>query len=372
VKRFYGLMTAVIFAIVLNGAAVSLHPETGRVAHGVGGGQIGADNRNLDGGGSGNSAIWYDAAHVAYQHMGGDGLYVALVDVNTGAVTRVPGGAAGANQVSAGGGVAAWWLGSPTGGLFTTTGFRCVECGAPVVGPDGAIAYKPQYQSNGPVNVRERDGTTWRLTDEVAWDIELLGQRRAIWRVNFEPRVLNLPTPKTLTPMGWRPRAANVGGEWWIVYFNATKGLVAHPFNSLRGYVVRGPTVGSFAHDAVGLGRTLRIAYGLNEAEQGGSVEVRDINVDTESRADLGATDPPPPPPASKIQAATVTVDRFTLTPKASLPDGTVFEFHDPSNPQLATRVRGWVEGGSIFFSLDYPGAGPNLLGRTAARRPVR
>jgi hypothetical protein len=85
--------------------------------------------------------------------------------------------------------------------------------------------------------------------------------------------------------------------------------------------------------------------------------------------------DPPkpvPPPPTPGTKQAAVQVNVFTLTKAANLPDGTVFDIVDPNNPQLGTRIRAWVQNGSIFFSIDYPGAGPGLEGETHAQRPVR
>lgn len=80
----------------------------------------------------------------------------------------------------------------------------------------------------------------------------------------------------------------------------------------------------------------------------------------------------PTPTPAPSVKPAAVQVNAFTLTKAANLPDGTVFELVDPNNPQLGTRIRAWVQNGSIFFSIDYPGAGVGLLGQTGAQRPVR
>jgi hypothetical protein len=79
----------------------------------------------------------------------------------------------------------------------------------------------------------------------------------------------------------------------------------------------------------------------------------------------------PPVQEPPQMKKCEVTVDAFTLTPAAHLPDGTVLQFHDRENPNGA-HVRVWVENGSCRMSIDYPGAGAGLKGETGARRPVR
>jgi hypothetical protein len=85
----------------------------------------------------------------------------------------------------------------------------------------------------------------------------------------------------------------------------------------------------------------------------------------------VSAPVPPPVQEPPQMKKCEVTVDAFTLTPAAHLPDGTVMQFHDRENPNGA-HVRVWVENGSCRMSIDYPGAGGGLKGETGARRPVR
>jgi hypothetical protein len=359
-----------LFLAVAMPSAVSLNPTTGRVAHGVGGAGAYLDNTALSTAGAGGTS-WVDAFTVIYQVCDGGtatGCRLETYDVRNGSRATVD--RLGANYIAAGGGVWAKWLGGPYG-LLTSTGFACAECGLIAVGPDGAVAYKPQYQSNGPFLVRERDGTSWKFSDVPAYDVQLLGQRRAIWTTAQQVFTTGIPKPTTISPAVWRPRVANVAGEWWVAYWTNERGLVVHPFTSIRGYVVR-TTPDAFSHDMIAIGRSLRVSFATNEGETPGSVVTRDINIDTEPRVDLTIVPPPPPPEPVSVKPAAVSVDKFTLTPKANLPDGTVFEIRDPNNPQLGTRVRAWVVNGSIFFSIDYPGAGAGLLGQTGARRPVR
>jgi hypothetical protein len=370
-KKFVWSLLVLALAIAAP-AAVSLNPTTGRVAHGVAGAGAYLDNTVLSTAGAGGTS-WVDANTLIYQVCDGitaTGCRLETYDVRNSARATV--NTKGANSIAAGGGVWAKW-GAGGEGVVTSTGFACLDCGLIDVGPDGALAYKPQYQSNGPFVVRERDGSEWTFSDVPAYDVQLLGARRAIWTTANVVFTAGIPKPLTISSHVWRPRVANVAGEWWVAYWTDERGLVAHPFTSTRGYVIR-TTPDAFSHDMVALGRTLRVAFATNQGEGIGSVITRDINIDTEPRVDLtiAPPPPPPPPPAPAVKAAAVTVDKFTLTPKANLPEGAVFEIHDPNNPQLGTRVRAWVVNGSIFFSIDYPGAGAGLVGQTGARRPVR
>jgi hypothetical protein len=359
-----GLYAAPADAVSINGK--------GSIAHGVGGAGAYIDATTLSTAGAGGTA-WINDDHAIYQVCDG-GCRLEEYTVSTGA--RVTVDRFGANDIQAGGGIWVKWLGcgDPTiCGVTSSTGWHCFECGLIAVGPNGEIAYKPIYQSNGPFLVREPDGSTWKFSDVPAYDVQLLGQRRVIWTTSQRVFTAGLPAPATAVPAFWRPRVVFLaGGEAWVCYFTAEEGLILHPFNDAsKGYKLRA-TPDAFKHDIAAVGpRTIRVAFATNEGETAGSIISIDVNVDTMPRVSL-AVMPPPPPPAPTVKAAAVTVDKFTLTPNAKLSDGTVFEIHDPNNPQLATRVRAWVENGSIFFSIDYPGAGPGLAGKTGARRPVR
>lgn len=205
-----------------------------------------------------------------------------------------------ANQVMAGGGVwAAWNL---RDGVYASTGLHLPESGLGDVGPEGQIAVKVHYQSAGPWDVVERDGTRWRLTDEDAVDIQLLGAahgdplrdgQRAIWRVGHAPRVRNLPTPVVLEGRNWRYRAVFWHDESWIVYFNEQWGLVAHPFHELRGFALRSGD--AFRHDATVVDGKLRVVWSTGPGELAGELGYADRTT-TDTRTDWSGTSTPPDP----------------------------------------------------------------------------
>lgn len=89
----------------------------------------------------------------------------------------------------------------------------------------------------------------------------------------------------------------------------------------------------------------------------------------------LAAAPTPVPVPAPTLgipmHPAAVVVDTFRLSAANQIADGDVIVAHDPNNA-IGTRVRAWVSNGSMFLSIDYPGAGPNLAGQTGAKRMVR
>lgn len=286
-KQFWSTILVLLCATQLH--AVSLN-DAGRVAHGVGGTTTGVDNRALAQGGGANASRWFDASHIIFQRA--DTQKLALVDT-AGVVTDAA--PMGANTVKAHGGTWAAWLAGT--GLYTSTGWLLPDAGLLDVGPDGEVAYTPVYQAGRGAVVRYRDGREVTLVgDDWVIDLELLGGTKAVWSNGIVIQTTGLPAVTMAAPRIWRPRAANVNGEWWIVYWTDTRGLIAHPFTSTRGYVVR-TTPDAFAHDAMGLGHTLRVAFATNEAESAGSIIVKDINVDTEPRVDLTPAAPPVPTP---------------------------------------------------------------------------
>jgi hypothetical protein len=69
------------------------------------------------------------------------------------------------------------------------------------------------------------------------------------------------------------------------------------------------------------------------------------------------------------LQIPQVQVDSFTLD---ELKNGKEFVGHDPQNPSIATRCRVWVENGSIYMEISYPGLGPTYVGKTGKYRAVK
>ena len=202
--------------------------------------------------------------------------------------------AGGANTTDGGGGVWAAWVGAPGGGLYISTGQHLPDAGVPSVGPDGAVAYSPNYQAGVGVDVREVSGQVWRLTNGIAYDIQLLGQGKAIWREGFRVTTHGLPTIDPPITDAYRPRAVNVNGEWWVVYYSGSLGMVARPFTSILGYAIGFGD--KFAHDAVVKNGNLWLVWAYREGEFPNDLDQMPLDL-TKPRILLVVQPPKPPDP---------------------------------------------------------------------------
>jgi hypothetical protein len=296
VHRLWLLVLAVVASLLWPPPvhAVSLN-ASGSVAHGLAGTTTSVDNRAVAAGGGGESSRWFDDTHVIYQRNAD--LALALYDTVSGATSVVD--ARGANNMRANGGVWAAWLAGT--GVFSSTGMRLPDAGLLDVGPDGAIAYTPIYQSGRGAIVRDVGGHELTL-DGGDWvvGLELLGGGRAIWTNGITIRTAGIPPVTMVAPAIWRPRAAEVGGEWWVAYWTETRGLVLHPFASPFGYVLRS-TPDAFSHDVRAIAGRLRVAFATNLGESAGSVVVIDVDLSA-PRTDLRVTAPAPPVPDAPPQ----------------------------------------------------------------------
>jgi hypothetical protein len=294
----------------------------GHVAHGRGSTGAFVDNVAFD---TGGEACWLEPGVVVYQHGGTDGWYLARYDVATSQTTRVitdpadPYYGRGANTIAGGGGVWAAWLGDGVTGLYTSTGLSLPAASLLDVGPDGAIGYKPNYQAAGGGRVEEVNGDTWALTDDTVFELQLLGERRAIWRdTGAGVQVSGLPVPVLVSGGVYTPRALQVQGAWWICYYSdGLKQLVLHPFDATVGYVL---TAGDAWPDAVCLhGTTVRVAWSVTLGEAAGHVQTRDIDIAVEPRTDLTVEMPPDPPDPPEpepepVDPPTITISHYDET----------------------------------------------------------
>jgi hypothetical protein len=272
----------------------------GDIFHGVGGGFASVNNVPFSAGGAAgfidDDECFYangDAAWVAYIHNIRTGLNRPAVEQTTD-----PQFGQSLNHGFAGGGVWAAWQGvqNEHRGLYSSTGFRLPDGGLMAVGPDGAIGYKPNYQSGGPTKVitvdgqrrvaaalaagrtydqvepeLEADGSIWTVTPGHAYDLQLLGGRRACWQESLTIRVAGLEQPRQLSRC-WRPEAHLVDGVWWISYF-CDSGIILHPFDSFVGYRITPPGLDTWHSARVLTNGTLQFALSSGIAEQG---ELRD------------------------------------------------------------------------------------------------
>ena len=205
----------------------------GDACHGVGGGYANVNNHRIALGGV---MGWWDDDTVAFFN-GDDNWIASLCHVPTQTITRLA-DVAGNHGYCSGQQSAAWWLGSngidengdAVGGVWSTVGVRKPLAGLMGMGPDNAIAYKPDYQSMGPTVYRRPDGSEWVIIPGSTDDPCLLGEDRILWMEGLRPHVLNLP-PLTTTPgQQWMGKAAFSAGQWWYGCYDGMRGVILHPF----------------------------------------------------------------------------------------------------------------------------------------------
>ena len=289
-------------------------PNGLHVLHGVGGGNASIDNVTFSPGGV---CDWLDDNRVAFAN-GADNWFVCIYDLTTKQIVHAYEPPMPANIGFAGGGHVCSWLGGTDGnrGVWSTTGFRAPDSGLMGMGLDGSIGYKPLYQSHGPTHVRELDGTDWTLTPGHAANLQLFGQRRAIWQEAFSVQVLNLPQPLVADTQGiWAACAVLLPSSHWISYYSAARGIVLHPFNSFMGYSVL--PKGDGWHKIARISETIiRVYIAVGEGEQAGQMWCRDYDIEKNLIRDpwgsgiwtpvekldvrtINMIEPPPPPPPS-------------------------------------------------------------------------
>jgi hypothetical protein len=241
----------------------------GDCLHGVGGGYLNLNNRPLI---SGQAMGFADDETAGFASgadlLAGRDWTASAMDLRTGQTRRLnPATPTGANEGYAGGGEFAWWWGSdqPGYGMNATYPLHGGDQAASIynlpwggllgMGPDASIAYKNR-SSYGPCWVREVGGETWELTPGDAFEVCLVGERRALWREYGQSGVfvVGLPVPRILPgsdPM--MPSAFWFRDEWWLSYFHSTAGVIAHSFaDPTRGFRLVAP-----GRDAWPVSRTL-------------------------------------------------------------------------------------------------------------------
>jgi hypothetical protein len=196
----------------------------------------------------------------------------------------------GANNITAGGGYWAKWLGGTGGGVFTSWGLHLPNSWVQntSMGPDGELAVKRVYHSFGPYDVRVPDGGSYSLTTGDAEYVQMFGAGRAIWTENGVPKARGVPLPTPLTRPYWWLRMTNSTKHGWWQLYQESGGKLLLQDDEGNGYVVTsGNTFGPdlvFISDDV-----IRVVWAISQGEPPQDVRVRDINVVTEAREDLGA-----------------------------------------------------------------------------------
>jgi hypothetical protein len=173
----------------------------------------------------------------------------------------------GANDLCAGGGR---WLGwSSVVGLVGSLGSKPLA-GLRAAGPDGTLAYCPNYQSGRGLILASVDpagviaeflvpGAGYTL------DVQVLGPTSAIWRDGRNPCAYGVPVPTPALGSG-RLRRVDLAGEIWLVYWAEGTGLVAQVDGATDGYVLESRPI-AFNHDAVGVAGALVVAWSTTQGE---------------------------------------------------------------------------------------------------------
>lgn len=283
------LAALLVLSLAAPASAVTLNTR-GEVAMGAGGLQ-GSVNGGFIPNAMG-SPCWLTNDVVAYTTSNRPA--IETLNLRTGAVSEVA--PRGANDLMCRGGVWAGWLAGF--GLFTSTGLHLPEAGLIGVGPDGELAYVPNRQVGLGVNVREVNGTEWRLTDGVVFDLQLLGGGRAIWTAAQQVFVRGIPQPMTLPGGVWRPRVVEHQGRLWLTYFSGRYGVVLHTFgDATAGYVIAPPGVDAFQHDVASVGEVIRVASSARAGELPIDLVVKDVNPTTTPKVPFTTTPTPIPTP---------------------------------------------------------------------------
>lgn len=333
----------------------------GQVCHGTGGGWASVDNVPFHRGGV---AGWIDDDTVLFAN--GDDPFgsdwpASSYHVPTKTTTRLLGETGMNHGYASNAGHWAIWWGTPLttggigrGGLWASTGLHLPAAGLMGMGPDGSMAYKPDYQSGGPTQVREVNRTEWTLTPNHAYSLQLLGQKRAVFvDTGTGLTFLNLPTPLTLMPGGASGfKAAYVNGQWWIAYYSERRAqVILHPFNELVGYAISRPGDAWF-NLRVLTGGLIYVPWSSKEGEQPGEMTLDDsvmFDVTADPRMPLFVPDSAPPhtdaphtdvAPPPIIVKPKVTVLKWDALMKAGVHWHAKFQVNVPSTIDVSKNVK--------------------------------
>ena len=340
-----------------------IYSQRGQILAGIGTAPVSVDKTTIGTGGIGG---WYNNETVIYNRYTAEGGWNVVSHGENSLPTIVFAG--GANHCDAGGNVWAAWNNQ---GLYISTGYHLPSAGPGTVGPDGAVAYVPDYQVGIGMDVREYTGSVWQLSAGIVYDPQLLGQFKAIWRDNtLTVHTNNLPEIIPTITNAFRPRAVFVRNEWWVVYWSQSMGMVCRPFSSNLGYII-GPG-DKFNHDARQSGNNIEMCFAYRAGEHPSDIDTILIDLSLPRVLLDPGTVPPieppviPPiePPEEEVKSPQITVDNWTLN---ELKDGREFVFHDRENPELDYGVRVYISEGSMYAEMW----NKEGVGRTGARRAI-
>lgn len=166
------------------------------------------------------------------------------------------------------------------------------------IGPDGSVAVRDQYHSLGPWHVHPVGGDPWLLSPGDATNVQLLGGRRALWRIGWTWFASEVEVPKPLTRIAWGLKMLDTPDGVFIVYQCEDGRVLAHINGESVGYVL-GSAVDAFGIDAIRMadGR-FRVVWATTEGEAPTSIVTAHFRA-SDPRVPLfgGVVEPPPPPP---------------------------------------------------------------------------
>lgn len=183
----------------------------------------------------------------------------------------------GANFLCAGGGVWAAWLGANPNpayvGVAASTGLHLPNAGLLGISHDGAIGLKAEYQSEGPNYVKEKNGDEWSIAESGIYDLQLLGNRQAVWRSYAEQGAVKttpgVPVPVIITEAAYFLKMAEVDGKWYVCYASE-QGLVIHPAQDGNNATILHPEdiERQFYVDFRAVGNRLYYAYAHTQGDE--------------------------------------------------------------------------------------------------------
>lgn len=238
---------------------------------------------------------WVDDFRLLYQVHDPTDFHETLEIYDTRTQQKTRASDIGADTIGGGGGRWIAWLGNSTG-LYdsdqqfnSNTGWGAG--GIINVGRDGTYALTKNRQADegaAPTTLYAPDGRVTVCPPEFTYYLRVTGPTSALWvdkTGTFRALNMNVPKQAGLTQGGVTVHLPT--GEDWIVYWVDQYGLIAHPFNETKGYIIQ-PQGIAFNHDAIVLNGTVFFAYSVTQGERPGDLVTGQLDL-TLARTDFTA-----------------------------------------------------------------------------------
>ncbi len=198
------------------------------------------------------------------------GFYLETYNILTGARASV--WPSDGTFIAAGGGR---WIARNSGGVFGS--LTVPDGGVRGAGTDGTLAIVRDYQEGLGFTMYALDGRVTEGPMEACYGFQVLGPTSAIWTVDGVIHALNARVPVAQAGHVHNPKRVVVRGEEWIVYWG-DPGLIAHPYDSLTGYLIEA-TQQAYKHDYISLNGKIRVTYAYNAGELPDELRVVDLDL---------------------------------------------------------------------------------------------